>query len=186
VPGFSLLFSRALENGVGGRDRRLAWLDDGIAAAFGEDALRGELEARLGRSDTRRTLIGQPAAPSRGRLATVPDIDRTADIEVTAVPGMVSAEIPLAGHASGPWLDFFRRLASKRWPGPCPVAEVAEREDRTWVILGLPAATALQPESELDAVIALISEATGMEQQSQSGAAEIEAAIRRWWARQQR
>ena len=119
----------------------------------------------------------------------MPDIDRTADIKVATAQGMVTAEIPLAGHASKDWLEFFRELASKRWPAPSPrpVAEAAEREDRTWVIVRLPAAsTALQPESELDAVSALISEANGMEQHSLSGAAQTEAAIRGWWARRQR
>src|SRR5215813_1195494 len=37
VSGLSLSFGRALENGVGGRDRQLGWLDDGVAAAFSED-----------------------------------------------------------------------------------------------------------------------------------------------------
>jgi hypothetical protein len=119
----------------------------------------------------------------------MPDIDRTADIKVTAAQGMVTAEIPLAGHASGHWLNFFRQLASQRWPEPSPrpFAEAAEQEDRTWVIVRLPAvSTTLRPESELDAVSALISEANGMEQQSQSYATQTEAAIRGWWARQQR
>ena len=119
----------------------------------------------------------------------MPDIDRTADIKVATARGMVAAEIPLAGHASKDWLEFFRELASQRWPAPSPrpVAEAAEREDRTWVIVRLPAAsTDLRPESMLDAVGALISEANGMEQQSQSDAAQTEAAIRGWWARQQR
>ena len=119
----------------------------------------------------------------------MPDIDRTADIKVTTAQGMVTAEIPLAGHASEDWLEFFRELASKRWPAPSPrpVAEAAEREDRTWVIVRLPAASPASSRSQmLDAVSALISEANGMEQQSQSGAAQTEAAIRSWWARQQR
>ena len=34
----------------------------------------------------------------------MPDIDRTVDIKVTAAQGMVTAEIPLAGHASEHWL----------------------------------------------------------------------------------
>jgi hypothetical protein len=37
----------------------------------------------------------------------------------------------------------------------------------------------------LDAARALISQANGMEQQFQSGAAQIEGAVRGWWARQQ-
>ncbi len=37
MSGFSLSFGGALKNRVGGRDRRLGWLYDGVAAAFGED-----------------------------------------------------------------------------------------------------------------------------------------------------
>jgi len=37
VSGFSLSFGRALKYGVGGRDRRLGRLDDGVAAPFGQD-----------------------------------------------------------------------------------------------------------------------------------------------------
>jgi hypothetical protein len=115
----------------------------------------------------------------------MPDIDRTADIKVTAAQGMVTAEIPLAGHAGEHWLVLFRKLASQR--GTSPAAKAEDQEDRTWVIVILPAAsTDLHPESMLDAVSALISEVNGMEQQSQSGAAQTEAATRGWWARQQR
>ena len=115
----------------------------------------------------------------------MPDIDRTVDIKVTAAQGAVTAEIPLAGHASEHWLALFRKLASQRRQEPRLEAEA--RKDRTWVIVRLPAAsTDLPPESALDAVSALISEANGMEQRSQSGAAQTEAAIRGWWARQQR
>jgi hypothetical protein len=115
----------------------------------------------------------------------MPDIDRTADIKVTAAQGTVFAEIPLAGHTSEHWLELFRKLASKS--GQERVLEARDWEDRTWVIVKLPAAsTDLHTESTLDAVSALISEANGVEQQSQSGAAQTEAAIRGWWARQQR
>jgi hypothetical protein len=115
----------------------------------------------------------------------MPDIDRTVDIKVTAAQGMVTAEIPLAGHASGHWRALFRLLASQRRESPAP--EVEEREDRTWVLVRFPAdSTDLHPESALDAVSALISEANGMDEQSQSGAAQTGAAIRGWWARQQR
>jgi len=115
----------------------------------------------------------------------MPDIDRTADIKVTtASEGTVTAEIPLAGHASEHWLELFRVLTSKRRLERSVKAE--ERGDRAWVIVSLPAACEDQhPESALDAVRALISEANGMEQQSQAGAAQTEAAIRGWWARQQ-
>jgi hypothetical protein len=115
----------------------------------------------------------------------MPDIDRTVDIKVTAGQGPVTAEIPLAGHASGHWRELFSELTSKRRRELH--AEAEEREDRTWVIVWLPSARPdFDPEPMLDAVSALISEANGIEQQSQSGAAQIETAIRRWWARQQR
>jgi hypothetical protein len=37
VSGFSLSFGRTRKHGVGRRDRRFGWLDDGVAALFGED-----------------------------------------------------------------------------------------------------------------------------------------------------
>lgn len=115
----------------------------------------------------------------------MPDIDRTADIKVTAAQGTVTAEIPLAGHASEHWLALFRKLGSKS--GQERALEARDWEDRTWVIVKLPAASPdLHPEATLDAVSALISQVNGIEQQSQSGAAQAEAAIRGWWARQQR
>ena len=115
----------------------------------------------------------------------MPDIDRTVEIKVTAAQGMVTAEIPLAGHASEHWLTLFHLLAMKGGSEPRPEAE--ERGDRAWVIVRLPAdSTGLHPESVLDAVSALIGEVNGMDQQSQSDAAQTEAAIRDWWARQQR
>jgi hypothetical protein len=113
----------------------------------------------------------------------MPDIDRTADIKVTSGQGPVTAEIPLAGHASEHWRDLFGKLATKRMQEFN--AEAEEREDRTWVIVWLPSARPdFHPEPMLDAVTALISEVNGLEQQSQSGATQIEAAIRSWWARQ--
>jgi len=118
----------------------------------------------------------------------MPDIDRTADIKVTAAQGTVTAEIPLAGHASEHWLELCRMLASQR--GLERRVKAEDREDRAWVIISLPAASQdpldQHPESALDNVSALISEANGMEQRSQSGAVQTEAAIRDWWARQQR
>ena len=59
----------------------------------------------------------------------MPDIDRTVDIKVTAGQGPVTAEIPLAGHASGHWRELFDSLASKRRQELH--AEAEEREDRT-------------------------------------------------------
>lgn len=78
----------------------------------------GSSAARTG-SGTRRSLMRQPAGPSRGRLAPMPDVDRTADIKVTAAQGIVTAEMPLAGTASEQWLQLFRQLASKRFHGKC-------------------------------------------------------------------
>jgi len=115
----------------------------------------------------------------------MPDIDRTGDIKVTAAQGIVTAEMPLAGTASEQWLQLFRQLASKRFHDNVPSADAAEREGRTWVIVGLIADhSARDAESMLDTVSALISEANGMEQQAQSDAAQTEAAIRGWWARE--
>jgi hypothetical protein len=113
----------------------------------------------------------------------MPDIDRNADIKVHRGTGLVAAEIPLAGHASEHWLALFRKLASKSREEPRPDAE--DREDRTWVIVRVPGVSKdPHPEVALDAVSALIGEVNAMEQQS--GTAQTEAAIRDWWARQQR
>ena len=50
----------------------------------------------------------------------MPDIDRTAEIKVTAARGTVAAEIPLAGHASEDWLELFaglREIGATAGPG---------------------------------------------------------------------
>ena len=74
-------------------------------------------------------------------------------------------------------------LASKRMKALN--AEAEDREDRTWVIVWLPGTLPdLHPESALDAARALIGEATGIDEQFQSGVAQNESAIRGWWARQ--
>ena len=117
----------------------------------------------------------------------MPDIDRTADVKVSAGREPVTAEIPLAGHASEHWLELFRLFAKKN-SGPGHL-EANDRDDRTWVIVTLPSAGPARnpdPESALDAASALIAEVNGMEQKSQSAAAQTEAAVRGWWARQQR
>jgi len=115
----------------------------------------------------------------------MPDIDRTADIRVTAAQATVTAEIPLAGHASEQWREFFGSQVSL--DRHQLHAEVEDREDRTWVIVWLPSASPdFNPDPMLDAARGLISQANGMEQESQSAAAQIEAAVRVWWARQQR
>jgi hypothetical protein len=116
----------------------------------------------------------------------MPDIDRTADVKVSACREPVTAEIPLAGHASEHWLELFRLLAKNPGPGRL---EANDRDDRTWVIVTLPSGGPARnpgPESALDAASALIAKVNGMEQESQSAAAQTEAAVRGWWARQQR
>jgi hypothetical protein len=67
----------------------------------------------------------------------MPDIDRTADVKVSAGREPVTAEIPLAGHASEHWLELFRLLAKSSGPGDL---EANDRDDRTWVIVTLPSA----------------------------------------------
>jgi hypothetical protein len=116
----------------------------------------------------------------------MPDIDWTADVKVSAGREPVTAEIPLAGHASEHWLELFRVLARGSGPGH---PEANDRDDRTWVTVTLSSARPARnpdPESALDAASALIAKVNGMEQQSQSAAAQTEAAVRGWWARQQR
>jgi hypothetical protein len=75
-------------------------------------------------------------------------------------------------------------LPAQKQPGAaCPKAE--DRKDRTWVIVRVPGARKdPHPEVALDAVSALIIKVNDMEQQS--GTVQTEAAIRDWWARQQR
>ena len=115
----------------------------------------------------------------------MPDMDRTVDIKVNADRGMVTAEIPLAGHASEHWRELFGKLAAHGMQGSR--AEAEEREDRTWGPSSgcLPPAPTCHPEPTLEAASALISQVDGVEQEWQSGAAQIEAAVRSWWARQQ-
>jgi len=113
----------------------------------------------------------------------MPDIDRTVDINVNADRGMVTAEIPLTGHASEHWRELFGKLAGHGMQGSR--AEAEKREDRTWVIWLSPARLDFHPEPTLDAASALITQVNGVEQEWQSGAAQIEAAVRSWWARRQ-
>ena len=68
----------------------------------------------------------------------MPDIDRTADIKVTAAEATVTAEIPLAGHASKHWLEFFSGLVSQ--DRHQLNVEAQDREDRAWIIVWLPSA----------------------------------------------
>jgi hypothetical protein len=116
----------------------------------------------------------------------MPDIDRTADVKVSSGREPVTAEIPLAGHASEHWLELFLMMARSSGPGQL---EANDRDDRTWVIVTLPSAGPARnpdPESALDAARALIAKVNSMEQESQSAAVQTEAAVRGWWARQQR
>ena len=69
----------------------------------------------------------------------MPDIDRTADVKVSAGREPVTAEIPLAGHASEHWLELFRLFAKTKNSAPGPL-EANDRDDRTWVIVSLPSA----------------------------------------------
>lgn len=120
----------------------------------------------------------------------MPDFDHRADIKIVHDIGLVTAEIPLAGHASKHWISLFRKLAAKRWPGgPVPGAEAHDRKDRTWVIVKTPApaaGAAPDPATVLDTLSAAIHETNALEQQSDSSAARVEATIRDWWVSQQR
>jgi hypothetical protein len=90
----------------------------------------------------------------------MPDIDRTADIKVTAAQATMTAEIPLAGHASEQWRELFGSLVSQARHQLH--AEAEDREDRTWVIVWLPSARPdFNPEPMLDAARALISQVSG-------------------------
>jgi hypothetical protein len=103
------------------------------------------------RPGTRRILARQPVEPSRGE----------------------------AGHASEHWRELFGKLAAHGMQGSR--AEAGEREDRTWVIVWLsPTRLDFHPEPTLDAASALIGQVNGAEQEWQSGAAQIEAAVRSW------
>jgi hypothetical protein len=88
------------------------------------------------------------------------------------------------GTPAGTGRELFGELASKRMRELN--VEADEREDRTWVIVWLPSRPDFYPEPMLDDVSALISQVSSLEQSSQSGATQIKAAIRSWWARQRR
>jgi hypothetical protein len=119
----------------------------------------------------------------------MPGFDHNADIKIFPDAGLVTAEIPLADHASSHWISLFRKLAEKRWPGRALAAEARDRPDRTWVIVTIPIPTAgpaPDPAEVLDNVNAVIRETNALEQQSDSDTARTEATIRDWWGRQQR
>jgi hypothetical protein len=117
----------------------------------------------------------------------MPDFDRRADIKLHRDAGLVTAELPLAGHASSHWLSLFHNQAAKHWPGPAPTVEAIDRPDRTWVIVTTSAVgPARNPAVLMDAVSALIRKINASDHESDSDSvARAETAIRGWWERQQ-
>jgi hypothetical protein len=116
----------------------------------------------------------------------MPDFDHNADIKIHHDADLVTAEIPLADHASSHWIALFHKLAEQRWRSRAPAAEAQDRPDCTWVIVTTPVAgPASDPLALLDDVSAVIREANASEQQSNSVAALVEATIRDWWVRQE-
>jgi hypothetical protein len=121
----------------------------------------------------------------------MPDFDHHADIKILRDIDLVTAEIPLAGHASPHWISLFHKLTSGTLPsssGPVPGAEAHDRTDRTWVIVRIPAPTAgpaPDPAAVLEGLAQAIQDANVLEQRD-SSAARVEAAIRDWWVHQQR
>jgi hypothetical protein len=117
--------------------------------------------------------------------------DHRADIKILHDMDLVTAEIPLAGHASPHWISLFHKLTSSTLPstsGPVPGAEAHDRTDRTWVIVRIPAPAAgpaPDPVAMLEGLVQAIQDANVLEQ-GDSSAASVEAAIRDWWVREQR
>jgi len=121
------------------------------------------------------------------------DIDRTADIEVSRGFAQVTVRILLTGHVSQEWLSRYNSLAHK-WMAHSGnenafpragegVLEAQGPPDRGSIVVRLPAALDHAiVQSVLDAARELISEADAAEQAPQ--AAETEAVVREWWARQ--
>lgn len=108
------------------------------------------------------------------------DIDPAADIEIHRGFAQVTVRIPLAGHVSQEWLTHFKSLASKRNALPVEAEDVP---DRSWIVVRLQAATDRgEVQAVLDAARELIGEADAAERAPQ--AAETEAVVREWWARQ--
>lgn len=121
----------------------------------------------------------------------MPDFDHRADIKILHDIDIVTAEIPLAGHASPHWISLFHNLTSGTLPGsgePVPGAEAHDRTDRTWVMVRIPApaaGAAPDPAAVLHGLVQAIVDANVLEQRD-SSAARVEAAIRDWWVREQR
>ena len=121
------------------------------------------------------------------------DIDRAADIEVSRGFAQVTIRIPLTGPVSEEWLSAYKSLAH-RWMvhsgnensfhrSGADVMEAHDEPDRGWIVIRLPAALdRALVQSVLNAALQIIVEADAVEQAPQ--AAQIEAAVREWWARQ--
>ncbi len=121
------------------------------------------------------------------------DIDGTAEIEVSHGFAQVTVRIPLTGHVSQEWLSRYDSLAhkwmvhsgnEKAFPRAGEgVLEAQGPPDRGWIVVRLPAALdRAVVQSVLDAARELIAGADAAEQAPQ--AAETEATVREWWARQ--
>jgi len=121
------------------------------------------------------------------------DIDHAADIEVSRGFAQVEVRIPLTELVSQEWLSVYNSLAH-RWiahsgnENAFPrrgegVMEAQGQPDRSWIVIRLPAALdRAVVQSVLNAARETIAEVDAAEQAPQ--AAETEAAVREWWARQ--
>jgi hypothetical protein len=121
------------------------------------------------------------------------DIDRAADIDVSRGFAQVTVRIPLTGQVSEEWLSVYKSLAHK-WMVHSGnenafhrsgegVMEAQNAPDRGWIVIRLPAALdRAVVQSVLNAARDIIVEADAAEQAPQ--AAQTEAAVREWWARQ--
>lgn len=121
------------------------------------------------------------------------DIDPGADIEVIRGFAQVTVRLPLAGQVSREWVSTYNSLAHK-WlvhsgnENAFPRAgeralEAQDSPDGGSVIIRLPAALDhAVTQSVLNAARQLIAETDAAEQAPQ--AAETEAIVREWWARQ--
>jgi hypothetical protein len=121
------------------------------------------------------------------------DIDRAVDIEVSRGFAQVTVRIPLTRQVSEEWLSVYKSLAH-RWMVHSGnenafhrsgegVMEGQGQRERGWIIIRLPAALdRAVVQSVLNAAREMIAEADAAEQAPQ--AAETEATVREWWARQ--
>lgn len=121
----------------------------------------------------------------------MPDIDRAAEIEVSRGFAQVTVRIPLTGLVSQEWLSHYQTLARK-WAATegdaFPrhgegIMEAQGLPDRSWIVVRLPAGLdRAVVQSVLNAARDMVAEADAAERVPQ--AAETEAAVREWWARQ--